>query len=154
MLKSEKIVETVLTNLEPLIDDTNATIKYDPLPLIYANEQMMIQLFQNLIGNALRYHRETPEIQISVTKEDDEYIFSIKDNGIGINPNYLRRIFTIFQRLHSREEYEGTGIGLAISLIILQKHHGKIWAESELGKRTTFYFTIPDYDGFNYQNFF
>ena len=153
-LEAEKIVETVLTNLEPLIEETKAVIKYDPLPLIYANEQMMIQLFQNLIGNALKYHRETPEILISAIKEEDEYIFSIKDNGIGINPNHLGRIFTIFQRLHSREDYEGTGIGLAISLRILQKHHGKIWAESELGKGTTFYFTIPDYDGFNYQNFF
>ena len=153
-LESEKIVETVLNNLEKLIEDTNAIITYDPLPLIYANEQMMIQLFQNLIGNALKYHRETPEIHISATKEKDEYVFAIKDNGIGIDPNHIARIFTIFQRLHSREEYEGTGIGLAISLRILQKHHGIIWAESELGKGTTFYFTIPDYDGFNYQNFF
>ena len=153
-LESEKIVETVLDNLEQLIEDTNAIITYDPLPLIYANEQMMIQLFQNLIGNALKYHRETPEIHISATKETDEYVFAIKDNGIGIDPNHIARIFTIFQRLHSREEYEGTGIGLAISLRILQKHHGIIWAESELGKGTTFYFTIPDYDGFNYQNFF
>jgi two-component system, chemotaxis family, sensor kinase Cph1 len=153
-LESEKILETVLTNLEPLIDDTNAIITYDPLPLIYANEQMMIQLFQNLIGNAIKYHREPPEIHISATKGEDEYIFEIKDNGIGIDPKHLGRIFTIFQRLHSREEYAGTGIGLAISLRILQKHHGIIWAESELGKGTTFYFTIPDYDGFNYQQFF
>ncbi len=153
-LESEKIVETVLTNLEPLIRDTHAIITYDSLPLIYANEQMMIQLFQNLIGNSIKYHRETPEIHISATKSDDEYIFAIEDNGIGIDPAHIGRIFTIFQRLHSREEYEGTGIGLAISLRILQKHHGMIWAESELGKGTIFYFTIPDYEGINYENFF
>ena len=115
---------------------------------------MMIQLFQNLIGNAIKYHRGTPEIHISANKGEDEYIFAIEDNGIGIDPKHLGRIFTIFQRLHSREEYEGTGIGLAISLRILQKHHGIIWAESKVGKGTTFYFTIPDYDGFNYEKFF
>lgn len=153
-LESEKIVETVLRNLEPLINDTNAIVIFDQLPLIYANEQMMIQLFQNLIGNAIKYHRGTPEIHISANKGEDEYIFAIEDNGIGIDPKHLGRIFTIFQRLHSREEYEGTGIGLAISLRILQKHHGIIWAESKVGKGTTFYFTIPDYDGFNYEKFF
>ena len=105
----------------------------------------MIQLFQNLIGNAIKYRgKEDPKMHISVEKVDNEYIFSIKDNGIGIDKKHLERIFTIFQRLHTREEYEGTGIGLAISQRILQKHRGKIWAESELGKGTTFYFTIPN----------
>jgi chemotaxis family two-component system sensor kinase Cph1 len=145
-LQSEKILETILTELEPLIEDNHAIVTYDPLPLIYANEQMMIQLFQNLIGNAIKYHGEkTPEIHISTNKIEDEYVFAVKDNGIGINKKHMGRIFTIFQRLHTREEYEGTGIGLAISLRIIQKHRGIIWAESELGKGTTFYFTIPDY---------
>jgi light-regulated signal transduction histidine kinase (bacteriophytochrome) len=130
-------------------------VTYDPLPLIYANEQMMIQLFQNLIGNAMKYHGEkTPEIQISATRGKDEYIFAVTDNGIGIDKKHHDRIFTIFQRLHSREEYEGTGIGLAISLRILQKHRGIIWTESVLGQGTTFYFTIPDYEGINYEKFF
>ena len=84
------------------------------------------------------------KIHISSDNVDDKYIFSIKDNGIGIDQQHLERIFTIFQRLHTREDYEGTGIGLAISKKILQKHHGDIWAESELGKGTTFYFTIPN----------
>ena len=144
-LQSEKILETVQKNLKPLIDENNAIIDHDPLPLIYANEQMMIQLFQNLIGNAIKYRsKETPKIHISSENVDDEYIFAIKDNGIGIDKKYLEKIFTIFQRLHSREEYDGTGIGLAISQRILQKHHGKIWAESELGRGTTFFFTIPN----------
>ncbi len=144
-LQSEKILETVLKNLNSLIIDTNAIITHDPLPLIYANDQQMVQLFQNLIGNAIKYHgKETPKIHISSDNVDDKYIFSIKDNGIGIDQQHLERIFTIFQRLHTREDYEGTGIGLAISKKILQKHRGDIWAESELGKGTTFYFTIPN----------
>ena len=106
---------------------------------------MMIQLFQNLIGNGIKYHsKENPEIHISADTLDDEYVFSVEDNGIGIDQKHLDRIFTIFQRLHSREEYDGTGIGLAISKRILHKHHGIIWAESELGKGTTFYFTLPN----------
>ena len=144
-LQSEKLLETVLMNLKSAIEDTNTLITHDPLPLIFANEQMMIQLFQNLISNSIKYHGEkNPEIHISADNVNDEYIFAIKDNGIGIDQNHLERIFTIFQRLHTREEYEGTGIGLAIVQKIVQKHHGKIWVESELGKGTTFYFTIPD----------
>ncbi|WP_048190136.1 ATP-binding protein [Methanobacterium sp. SMA-27] len=144
-LESEGIVEIVQSNLKQLIEDHEAIITNDPLPLIYANKQMMIQLFQNLIGNAIKYHsKETPEIHISINIVDDEYVFSVRDNGIGIDRKHLDRIFTIFQRLHSREEYDGTGIGLAISKRILQKHHGKIWVESELGKGTTFYFSLPN----------
>ncbi len=144
-INSEKILETVLLNLKPAIDDVHAIITHDPLPLIYANEQQIIQLFQNLISNAIKYRgKEIPRIHIFVENVDDEYIFSVKDNGIGIDKKNLERIFTIFQRLHTKEEYEGTGIGLAISKKILQKHRGKIWAESEQGKGTTFYFTIPN----------
>jgi two-component system, chemotaxis family, sensor kinase Cph1 len=143
-LKSENILEKVLINLKPVIESTNAIVTHDPLPLIYANDQMMIQLFQNLIGNAIKYHgKETPEIHISSDKVNDEYIFSVKDNGIGMDQKHLERIFTMFQRLHTHEEYEGTGIGLAISEKIVLQHSGKIWAESKLGKGTTFYFTIP-----------
>ena len=144
-LDSEKIVELVLINLKPLIQDNNVKITYDSLPSIYANDQQIIQLFQNLISNAIKYRGEkNPEIHISSNKLDNEYIFSVKDNGIGIDKKHLEQIFTIFQRLHTRGEYAGTGIGLAISEKIVQQHHGKIWAESELGKGTTFYFTIPD----------
>ena len=142
-LQSEKLLGTVLINLKSAIEDNNAIITHDPLPLIFANEQMMIQLFQNLISNSIKYHGEkNPKIHISVDNVDDEYIFAIKDNGIGMDQNHLGQIFTIFKRLHTREEYEGTGIGLAIAQKIIQKHRGKIWAESEPGKGTTFFFTI------------
>ena len=143
-LKSEEILNTVLINLKSTIKDNSVNIIHDPLPLIYANNQQMVQLFQNLIGNAIKYRgKENPEIQISYEDVDDEYIFSIKDNGIGIDEKHLKKIFKIFHRLHTSEEYEGTGIGLAISEKILEKHRGKIWAESETDKGTTFHFTIP-----------
>ncbi len=143
-IHSEKIVELVLTNLKTLIEDKNAIVTYDSLPIIYANEYQMIQLFQNLISNGIKYNEQkNPKVHISIDEKDDEYIFSVKDNGIGINKSHLKRIFTIFQRLHTREEYDGSGIGLAISLRILQQHGGKIWVESEPGKGSTFYFTLP-----------
>ena len=144
-VKLEGILEETLTNLKVAIDENNVVITHDPLPIIYGNDQSMIQLFQNLIGNAIKYRSdETPKIEISVKKEDKQYLFSIKDNGIGIDPKHLERIFTIFQRLHSDREYEGTGIGLAIAQKIVIQHGGQIWAESELGKGSTFYFTIPN----------
>ena len=144
-LRSEKLLKTVLINLKSTIEDNNAIITHDQLPLIFANEQMMIQLFQNLLSNSIKYHGEkSPKIHISADNVDDEYIFKINDNGIGMDQNHLGQIFTIFKRLHTREEYEGTGIGLAIAQKIVQKHRGKIWAESEPGKGTTFYFTIPN----------
>ena len=144
-LKSEEILNTVLINLKSTIKDNSVNIIHDPLPLIYANNQQMVQLFQNLIGNAIKYRgKENPEIQISYEDVDDEYIFSIKDNGIGIDEKHLKKIFNIFHRLLTSEEYEGTGIGLAISEKILEKHRGKIWAESETGKGTIFHFTIPN----------
>jgi PAS domain S-box-containing protein len=144
-LQSDKILETVLSNLKSLIKDNNTIITYDPLPLIFANEQQMIQLFQNVVANAIKYRTErNPEIHISAENTDEGYMFCIKDNGIGIDKKQLKRIFTIFQRLHSRDEYEGTGIGLAISKKIIEKHRGKIWAESELGKGSKFCFTIPN----------
>lgn len=143
-LNSEEILETVLNNLNSLIKDNNAKITHDILPVIYANRNMMIQLFQNIIGNAIKYHgTEEPKVHISSEESEEYFIFSIKDNGIGIEKKHIDKIFTIFQRLNTREEYEGTGIGLAISKKIIKKHYGSIWAESEPGIGTTFYFTIP-----------
>ena len=104
---------------------------------------MLVLLFQNLISNSIKYRRGIPKINISAIKETNQYLFKVKDNGIGISQEHLERIFTIFQRLHTQEEYEGTGIGLAIVQKIVHQHGGEIWAESELGKGTTFYFTIP-----------
>ncbi|WP_231551369.1 ATP-binding protein [Methanobacterium sp. SMA-27] len=126
------------------IAENNAVITHDPLPTIYGDENLMVELFQNLIYNAIKYRsHETPQIHISSKKEQNQYIFSVKDNGIGIDPKHLERIFTIFQRLHGNDEYEGTGIGLSIAQKIIERHNGRIWVESQLGKGTTFYFTIP-----------
>ena len=139
-----KVVQEVYINLAASIEKTNAEITYDSLPSIITDKQLMIQLFQNLISNAIKYRsEETPKIHISVKKEDKQYLFSIKDNGIGIDPKHLERIFTIFQRLHSDHEYEGTGIGLSIAQKIVHQQGGEIWAESQPGQGSTFFFTIP-----------
>ncbi len=140
----EHVLEETIASLKMQIDGNNAIITHDPLPNIYADEKLLIQLFQNLISNAIKYHgKETPYIHIYVQKEENNYRFEVKDNGIGISPEHLKQIFTIFKRLHTNEEYEGTGIGLAIAEKIIQQFKGTIWAESELGKGSTFYFTIP-----------
>ena len=138
------ILEQTYLNLKTSIDENDAQITNDHLPTLKVDEQLMVQLFQNLISNAIKYRRdESPKIHISAKKEDKQWVFSVKDNGIGISEKHLEKIFTIFQRLHSHEEYEGTGIGLAIAQKIVHQHNGEIWAESKNGKGTTFYFTIP-----------
>ena len=140
----EHVLEHALANLKVQIEESNAIITHDPLPTIKGDEQLKIHLFQNIIGNAIKYRsKENPKIHISAIKEESKYLFSIKDNGIGMPREHLERIFTIFKRLHTHEEYEGTGIGLAIAQKIVHQQGGQIWAESELGKGTTFYFTIP-----------
>jgi two-component system, chemotaxis family, sensor kinase Cph1 len=143
-LNLEYVLEKALEILKESIEGNNAIVTHDPLPIIKGDENLLIQLFQNLIGNAIKYRSEhTPRIHISAIKESNQYLFSIKDNGIGIDSKHLKRIFTIFQRLHGRDEYEGTGIGLSIAQKIINQHKGQIWAESEPGKCSTFYFTIP-----------
>jgi len=140
----EHVLEEALLNLKVPIEESNAVITHDPLPTINGDEQLKIRLFQNLIGNAIKYRsQESPKIHISAKKEKNQYLFCIKDNGIGMSPKHLKKIFTIFQRLHTKEEYEGTGIGLAIAQKIVHQHSGQIWAESELEKGSTIYFTIP-----------
>ncbi len=139
-----KVIEQVYVNLITAIEENNAEITYDSLPSLITDEQLMVQLFQNLIGNAIKYRsQKTPKIHISANKEGNKYIFTIQDNGIGISPEHMERIFTIFKRLHTHEEYEGTGIGLAIAQKIVNQQGGEIWVESELGKGSIFYFTIP-----------
>ena len=140
----EHVLEEALLNLKVPIEESNAIITHDPLPTINGDEQLKIRLFQNLIGNAIKYRsQETPKIHITAKKEKNQYLFSIKDNGIGMSPKHLEQIFTIFKRLHTHEEYEGTGIGLAIAQKIVHQQGGQIWVESEPGKGSTFYFTIP-----------
>jgi light-regulated signal transduction histidine kinase (bacteriophytochrome) len=139
-----EVIEQVSLILKISIDENHAVITHNLLPTITADKKLMIQLFQNLISNAIKYKgEETPKIHISSLRERDQYIVTVKDKGIGMSPEHMKHIFTIFKRLHSQEEYEGTGIGLSIAQKIVQRHHGKIWAESELGKGSTFYFTIP-----------
>ena len=134
-----------LSNLGSAIAETNAEITSDPLPVIFADEDQIIRVFQNLIGNAIKFHKEgvQPKIHISSKKEDNEYVFSVGDNGIGLEEQYSDKIFEVFKRLHAIDEYQGAGIGLAIVKRIIDRHGGRIWVKSELGKGSTFYFTIP-----------
>ncbi len=144
IVDSHSLIGKALFNLNPIIEKSSAVITCEDLPEIYGDETQLIQLFQNLIGNAIKFCGEKrPLIHISVKDNFFEYVFIVNDNGIGIEPQYFERIFVIFQRLHSRSEYEGTGIGLAICKKIAENHNGKIWVESEPGKGSTFYISIP-----------
>lgn len=133
-----------LNNLKVKIEDSQAKISYDSLPTIVGNQSLFIQLFQNLISNGLKFQNDhPPQIYIKCSRDKDKWLFSVRDNGIGIEPQYLEAIFTMFKRLHTREQYPGTGIGLAICKKVVEHHRGRIWAESQVGVGTTFYFTIP-----------
>ncbi|MEH1827394.1 MAG: ATP-binding protein [Nostoc sp.] len=137
-------VQQALRNLRVAIAENQATVTVEPLPTLNADQNQLVQLFQNLIGNAIKFHKDNrPDVQIQATKRDKDYLFQVKDNGIGISSQYLDQIFEVFKRLHTHDEYPGTGIGLAICKKIVTRHSGEIWAESSLGMGTTFYFTIP-----------
>lgn len=138
-------LEQAIYNLRSAIEESGAEVTYDLLPTVIGEEAQLSRLFQNLIGNALKFRNQEPlKIHISAHREEDEWIFLIRDTGIGIDPKQADRIFVIFQRLHTREKYSGTGIGLAICKKIVERHGGRIWVESEPGKGSTFYFTIPE----------
>ncbi|MGE5401126.1 MAG: PAS domain S-box protein [Ignavibacteriales bacterium] len=140
----EAILTDVLSDLKESILENKATITQDPLPMILADETQIAQLLQNLIGNAIKFHGERdPEIHISCQRKDKSWVFSIRDNGIGMESEYFNRIFLIFQRLHTKEAYPGTGIGLAVCKKIVERHGGRIWVESTPGEGSIFYFTIP-----------
>ena len=147
-----EVVARVLENLKIAIDESRAAVRSSSLPTIMADATQLTQLFQNLISNAIKFRAgQPPEIQIDADRTQDPqaparqgWRFSVRDNGIGIEQKYFDRIFVIFQRLHGRDEYPGTGIGLAICKKIVERHGGRIWLESEPGKGTTFYFTIPE----------
>ena len=141
---SGRLLEQVLANLADSIRESGAIVTHDPLPIMMGDETQLAQLLQNLIGNAIKYRSEaTPEIHVSAKKQDGHWLFSVRDNGIGIDPQYADRIFVIFQRLHTKEKYPGTGIGLAVCKKIVERHGGRIWMESCPDRGSTFYFTLP-----------
>lgn len=139
-----QVLQGVLIALSPELKESNAELVITELPVIYAKKTLITQLFKNLLGNSLKFRSDSrPAIQINYTDDGENHLFSIKDNGIGIDNKYADKIFVLFKRLHSNnEKYEGTGVGLAISKKIVQIHKGNIWIESEDGKGSTFYFTI------------
>jgi signal transduction histidine kinase len=140
----EAVLATALDNLHLAVHEIGARVTHDALPTIRADPIQLGQVFQNLIGNALKYHSATaPHIHICAKRSGPDWAFSFHDNGIGIEPQYAERIFNIFERLHGKGQYSGTGIGLAVCKRIVQRHGGRIWVESELGKGATFWFTIP-----------
>ncbi len=140
----EAVLANSLQVLQFAIQEASATVTHDKLPTVVADETQLGQLFQNLIGNALKYRNsKAPVIHLGARRDRESWIFSVHDNGIGIDLQYAERVFVIFQRLHTREEYPGTGIGLAVCKKIVERHGGRIWFDSELGKGSTFYFSIP-----------
>jgi signal transduction histidine kinase len=141
---SEAALAQSVKDLEVTIEENGALVTHDPLPTVMADRPQLGQLFQNLIGNAIKFRgNEPPRVHISASRNGSGWIFSVRDNGIGIAPEYSDRIFIIFQRLHSRQEYAGTGIGLAICKKIVERHGGHIWVESDVGKGATFCFSLP-----------
>lgn len=140
------IMDIVKTNLKELISETRTRISYNLLPTLQADESQLVQLFQNLVHNAIKFrNQKDPEVTVSADLKDGFWQFGVSDNGIGIDPAYKDRIFMIFQRLHARSEYPGSGIGLAICKKIVERHNGKIWYESAKNNGTTFYFTIDEH---------
>jgi PAS domain S-box-containing protein len=138
-------METALSQLKAAIDDSSALVTHDPLPEIEADQGQMVRLFVNLIGNALKYRKPNvrPEIHVSSKEMESEWLIAIQDNGIGFDPKHAQDIFKPFKRLHSKEKYEGSGVGLAICQRIVANHGGRIWAESKIDEGTTFFFTLP-----------
>jgi light-regulated signal transduction histidine kinase (bacteriophytochrome) len=140
----EKVLETVLASLRNALQESDAQVSHDPLPTVQGDETQVWQVLQNLVGNAVKFHgSEPPRLHVSAQEVNGEWRFSVRDDGIGIDPGQAERIFLLFQRLHTRSEYPGTGIGLAIAKKIVERHGGRIWVESEPGKGSTFYFSLP-----------
>ena len=138
-------LDAALSNLKLAIEESGVHVYCEPLPTFTADSMQLTQLFQNLVGNAIKFKSENPpEIDIQAITQKEGWLFSVKDNGIGIDPRHKDRIFLVFQRLQTREDYPGTGIGLAICKKIVERHGGRIWVESANGEGSTFYFTLPE----------
>jgi light-regulated signal transduction histidine kinase (bacteriophytochrome) len=142
--ESDAVLESALADLQLSLDDTRAVITKGALPTVMADGEQLRLVFQNLIANALKFRQATepPQLQVSSERDGDDWIFSVRDNGIGIEPKHADRIFRMFQRLHGRGEYPGTGIGLAICKKVVERAGGRIWVDSEMGKGSTFRFTL------------
>lgn len=139
------VLAGVLADLNVALQESGAVVTHAALPSVRADATQLMQLFQNLIANAIKFRGERPpEIRVGAERGAGEWVFSVRDNGIGIEPQYFERVFGVFQRLHTRREYPGTGIGLAICKKIVERHGGRIWVESQPGQGSTFYFTLPD----------
>jgi PAS domain S-box-containing protein len=145
-VSSENVLKEALANLRATIGESGAIVTHDSLPAMTTDDTQLVQVFQNLVGNAIKYRSTAvPQVHVSATRNGgNEWIFSVRDNGLGIAPEYFERIFIIFQRLHGRQEFEGTGIGLAICKKIVERLGGRIWVESQLEKGSTFYFALPE----------
>lgn len=140
----ETVYNRVLSNLQLTIEEQRAEVSHDPLPTVMADGLQLVQLLQNLIGNAIKFHGDAaPIVHLGVELQGQEALFCVRDEGIGFEPQYAERIFQVFQRLHGKGKYPGTGIGLAICKKIVERHGGRIWVESEPGKGAKFYFTLP-----------
>lgn len=144
-VEMDRVLDVVLNNLGAAIQEAGAEISRDPLPEVEGDQIQMVSLLQNLVGNAIKYRAPgtVPRVHVGAVRDGDFWTFSVRDNGIGIDPKYFERVFVIFQRLHARTEYEGTGIGLAVAKKIVERHGGRIWVESVPGEGSTFLFTLP-----------
>jgi light-regulated signal transduction histidine kinase (bacteriophytochrome) len=144
LIDCEVLFQQSLDSLALSVEESRVELTHDPLPTLLGDPSRVQQLFENLIGNALKFHGPEPlQVHVSARREGPDWIFSVRDNGIGIDPHHFEQIFQIFQRLHSKELYPGTGIGLAICKRVVEGLQGRIWVESEPGKGATFQFTLP-----------
>ena len=145
-LDGNEVLKEILTNIRMMIDERKAVVTFDPLPVVYGDVVQIGQVLQNLITNAVKFQKKdsAPQVHVSAVRTSGEVVFSVRDNGIGIDPRHFGKLFNLFQRLHGREEYSGTGIGLAVCKRIIGRHKGRIWVESEPGKGSTFFFSLPD----------